>query len=165
MKRVLLSFIVLVTALPCLAQQELAFPFQGGNKIMTQFFKDSIIVSPAIIKSRANGNVVFKFTADDKGIIKKLVIAYADDAVLAPPLIEALKKSSYKWVIPDHEKSHDFIITFAVGFTPPLTTTPVLQKALYNFYTKRKPIISVNQVPLDNATLLPTILVNYKIEE
>jgi hypothetical protein len=148
-----------------MAQQQLAFPFQGGAPAMTQFFKDSVTVSPEIIKIKANGTVVFKFTADQKGTIQKLVIYYADDAILAPPLIAALKKSNHKWVVPDNEKSHDFILSFTIGFTPPPVGSPSPQKAVYNFYAKHKPILSTNQVPLDNVTLLPTVVVNYKIDE
>jgi len=53
-----------------MAQQQLAFPFQGGDRAMTQFFKDSIAVSSDIIKSKATGTVVFKFTADQKALYK-----------------------------------------------------------------------------------------------
>lgn len=165
MKKFALLTIALFISVYCMAQQQLAFPFQGGSQAMTQFFKDSLTVSPEIVKSKANGTVIFKFTADEKGTIKKLVIYYADDAILAPPMITALKKSNHKWVVPDNEKFHDFILSFTIGFTPPATGTPSPQKALYNFYQKRKPILSTNQVPLDNVTLLPTVTVNYKIDE
>jgi hypothetical protein len=165
MKRIILITISLFLSIYCMAQQQLAFPFQGGSQAMTQFFKDSITVSREIIKSKANGTVIFKFTADEKGEIKKLVIYYADDAILAPPLIEALKKSNHKWVVPDNEKFHDFIISFAIGFTPPAAGSPSPQKALYNFYQKRKPILSTNQVPLDNVTLLPAVVVNYNLDQ
>ena len=164
MKKVFLSTIALLLSFYCMAQQQLAFPFQGGDRAMTQFFKDSIAVSPEIVKSKATGTVVFKFTADQKGTIQKLVIYYADDAILAPPLIEALKKSNHKWVVPDNEKSHDFILSFAVTFNPPAAGTPSPQKGVYNFYLKRKPILSTNQIPLDNVTLLPAVLVKYSID-
>lgn len=164
MKKFILLTISLFLSVYCIAQQQLAFPFQGGSTAMTQFFKDSISVSPEIIKSKANGTVVFKFTADQKGTIQKLVIYYADDAILAPPLIAALKKSDHKWVVPDNEKTHDFILSFAVSFNPPAIGTPSPQKGVYNFYLKRKPILSTNQVPLDNVTLLPAVLVKYSID-
>ncbi|HTD40214.1 MAG TPA: hypothetical protein VK671_06305 [Mucilaginibacter sp.] len=164
MKKILLLVSFLIISVYCLAQQQLAFPFQGGSTAMTQFFKDSIAVSPEIIKSKATGTVVFKFTADQKGTIQKLVIYYADDAILAPPLIEALKKSNHHWVVPDNEKSHDFILSFAISFNPPAQGTPSPQKGVYNFYLKRKPILSMNQVPLDNVTLLPAVLVKYSID-
>ena len=80
-------------------------------------------------------------------------------------IIDALKKSNHKWVIPDHEKFHDFIVSFSLAFTPPAAGAPSPQKGVYNFYLKRKPILSTNQVPLDNVTLLPTVAVNYKIDE
>jgi hypothetical protein len=108
--------------------------------------------------------VIFKFSADQKGTIQKLVIYYADDAILAPPLIQALKKSNHKWIVPDNEKSHDFILSFSVAFTPPAAGSPSPQKGLYNFYLKHKPIMATNQVPLDNVTLLPTVIVNYKVD-
>jgi hypothetical protein len=164
MKKFILLSISLFLSAYCIAQQQLAFPFQGGSTAMTQFFKDSISVSPEIIKSKANGTVVFKFTADQKGTIQKLVIYYADDAILAPPLIAALKKSDHKWVVPDNEKTHDFILSFAVSFNPPAEGTPSPQKGVYNFYLKKKPILSTNQVPLDNVTLLPAVLVKYSID-
>ena len=81
---------------------------------MNRFFKDSLIVSPEIIKEKAAGVAVFKFTADESGTIKKIIIYYADDYVLTPPIIEALKKSNHKWIIPDQEKLHDFIISFVI---------------------------------------------------
>jgi hypothetical protein len=161
MKKILLSAIALFLSVYCMAQQQLSFPFQGGSQVMTQFFKDSLKVSPQINKNKAVGTVVFKFTADVKGSITKLVIYYADDAILAPPIIEALKKSNHKWIIPDHEKFHDFIIPFSISFSPPLTDGVAVQKAFYNFYTKRKPILTLNQMPLENVTLLPTVIVNY----
>jgi hypothetical protein len=164
MKKVFLSAIALILSAYCMAQQQLAFPFQGGSTAMSQFFKDSISVSPEIIKSKANGTVIFKFTADEKGEIKKLVIYYADDAILAPPLIAALKKSNHKWLVPDNEKFHDFILSFAISFVPPAAGAPSPQKGLYNFYQKRKPIVSTNQVPLDNVTLLPSVVVNYNLD-
>ena len=163
MKKILLSIVALFISFYCMAQQELAFPFQGGSTVMTQFFKDSVTVSPEIIRAKANGTVIFKFTADTKGTIQKLVIYYADDAILAPPLIAALKKSNHKWIVPDKEKSHDFILSFSVSFTAPANGSA--QKGLYNFYVKHKPILSTNQVPLDNVTLLPTVVVSYKVEE
>jgi len=164
MKKTLLLAVTLIISSYCIAQQQLAFPFQGGSTAMTQFFKDSIAVSPEIIKSKATGTVVFKFSADQKGTIQKLVIYYADDAILAPPLIEALKKSNHHWVVPDNEKSHDFVLSFTISFNPPAATTPSPQKGVYNFYLKKKPILSSNQVPLDNVTLLPAIQVKYSVD-
>ena len=130
---------------------------------MTRFFKDSITVSPEIIQEKATGVAVFKFTADINGNIKKIIIYYADDYVLTPPLIEALKKSTHKWVIPNHEKLHDFIIPFTVYFNPPAVGSKTVAEDIYKFYTQRKPILSFNQVPIDDATLLPTVVVTYDL--
>jgi hypothetical protein len=165
MKKILLFVSALTISGYCFAQQQLAFPFQGGMSAMTQFFKDSITVSPDIIRSKANGTVVFKFSADQKGTLQKLVVYYADDAILAPPLIEALRKSTHHWVVPDNEKSHDFIISFAISFNPSTQGTSAATKELYNFYVKHKPILSTNQIPLDNVTLLPAVLVKYNIDQ
>ena len=148
-----------------MAQEQLAFPFQGGKDVMTSFFKDSLSVSPDIIQRRATGVVIFKFTADEKGSITKLVIYYADDAILIPPIIDAIKKSNHKWVIPDHEKFHDFILQFVVGFNPPESPVKGLQKAVYDYNRHRKPMVTTNQVPLNEATLLPTVMVGYDITE
>src|SRR5579863_674325 len=107
MRRFLFITIASFLSINCLAQEQLAFPFQGGSTVMTQFFNDSLKISPQIIRAKASGLVIFKFSADEKGNIKNLVIYYADDAILAPPAIEALKKSNHKWIIPDNEKLHD----------------------------------------------------------
>src|ERR1700761_3029634 len=129
-KTLLFATIALLFSLHSAAQQQLSFPFQGGSDIMTRFFKDSLNVSPEIVKARAAGMVVFKFTADDKGVIKNLVIYYADDAILVPPVIEALKRSSTKWIIPDKEKVHDFILPFSIRFNTPATITDFDEKAV-----------------------------------
>jgi hypothetical protein len=146
-----------------MAQEQLSFPFQGGKAVMTQFFKDSLIISPGIIQKKATGTAVFKFTANEKGAISKIIIYYADDALLAAPIIEALKKSNYKWIIPDHEKTHDFIIPFTISFNRPAIEDGKLRKTVYENYINRKPIISTDQVPLDEATLLPGVVVSYDI--
>ncbi|HAL81665.1 MAG TPA: hypothetical protein DCO83_05040 [Mucilaginibacter sp.] len=146
-----------------MAQEQLSFPFQGGKAVMTQFFKDSLIISPGIIQKKATGTAVFKFTANEKGAISKIIIYYADDALLAAPIIGALKKSNYKWIIPDHEKTHDFIIPFTISFNRPAIEDGKLRKTVYENYINRKPIISTDQVPLDEATLLPGVVVSYDI--
>jgi hypothetical protein len=162
-KNILLTAVALLLSFCAVAQQQLAFPFQGGKDVMTRFFKDSITVSPQIIAKKATGTAVFKFTADEKGTIRKIIIYYADDLLLTQPLIAALQKSNHKWIIPDHEKFHDFIATFVISFKPPVTATPAVQKAVYEFYRTHKPFLSYDQVPLDMATLLPTVLVNYDV--
>ena len=163
MKNILLVIAIALLSLNAKAQETLAFPFQGGKEVMAKFFKDSLVVSPQLIAKKATGTAVFKFTADEKGTIKKIIIYYADDIMLTPPIIEALKRSNHKWVIPDHEKLHDFIIPFNVSFNTPAISNTALQKAVYNYNTHKKPVITTDQVPLDMATLLPTVSVNYDI--
>ncbi|MCC8424992.1 hypothetical protein [Mucilaginibacter sp. UR6-11] len=163
MKKIVLVAVIALIGFYAKAQEQLAFPFQGGKEVMARFFKDSLIVSPQLIARKATGTAVFKFTADEKGTIKKIIIYYADDITLTEPIIEALKKSNHKWIIPDHEKFHDFIIPFSISFTPPAIANAGLQRAVYNFYKNRKPVVSLDQVPLDMATLLPTVLVNYDL--
>ncbi len=165
MKKIILFAVAVLSSVCSIAQKELAFPFQGGAPVMTRFFKDSLVVSPEIIQKKATGTAVFKFTADAKGAIKKIIVYYADDYVLTLPIIEALKKSNHKWVIPDHEKFHDFIIPFSVSFNPPAMASNATIKEAYKFYSQRKPIVSYNQVPLEYATLLPTVLVSYDLKE
>lgn len=163
MKKLILFAVALLLSGYCMAQAQLAFPFQGGKEVMVHFFNDSLTVTPLIIQKKATGNVVLKFTADEKGVIRKIIIYYADDVTLTQPVIEALRKSNKKWIIPDNEKFHDFIIPFIINFKPPVTANAALQKAVYEFYTHRKPILSFDQIPLDTATLLPTVIINYNI--
>jgi len=156
---------LLLSSLYCKAQQgELSFPFQGGSPIMTRFFKDSLTVSPEIIAKKATGMAVLKFTADLSGNVQKIVIYYADDYLLTVPVIEALKKSTHKWIIPDNEKFHDFIIPFSINFNKPASNVAQVQKSAYEFYKVRKPITAVDQIPLNSATLLPTVIVQYDIK-
>ncbi|OCX50933.1 hypothetical protein BEL04_19625 [Mucilaginibacter sp. PPCGB 2223] len=143
-------------------QKELPQPFQGGNEAYNQFFKDSLQVTGDIIKAKASGTAIFKFTADAKGNISKIVVYYADDYLIAQPAIEALKKTNGKWVIPDKMKFYDFVIPFTINFIPSNANRLLTQKAMYTFYTTRKPIVATNQVPLNQATLLPTVVVNYE---
>src|SRR5271165_4579486 len=118
MKKTLLLIAAAALCVHCMAQEQLSFPFQGGKEAMDHFFRDSLTVSQEIIQKKAVGTTVFKFTADEKGAITKIIVYYADDLVLAQPVIDALKKSNHKWIIPDREKAHDFIITFAFSFNP-----------------------------------------------
>jgi hypothetical protein len=146
-----------------MAQKKSDFPFTGGKQQMMSFFKDSLTVSQKIIQKKATGLVVFKFTAFANGNISKMVVYYADDAVLVQPIVDALKKSNQKWVLPDGERFSDFIITFSYSFNTPPATNNELQKAVYDYISKRRPIISNNQYPLDNCILLPTVMVNYDV--
>ncbi|WP_374949890.1 hypothetical protein [Mucilaginibacter sp.] len=164
MKKLIIIALLLTSAVYCRAQEDLAFPFQGGSPVMERFFKDTLKVSPEIISKKAAGMAVFKFTADVNGNISKIVIYYADDYLLTLPVIEALKNSSKKWIIPNKEKFHDFIIPFSIGFNKPTTGVAEVQKAAYAFYRTRKPIVSKDQIPLNSATLLPTVTVQYDIK-
>jgi hypothetical protein len=164
MKKAIFSTIIILFSLHCFAQQQLAFPFQGGNKAMMQFFKDSLQISQSIEKSKITGTVVFKFTADAQGNIKNLVIWYADDALLAQPAVEALKKSNRKWIIPDNEKIHDFIIPFIIRYQAMEDDNMETQNALHSAYARRKPIVARDQIPLNEATLLPAVTISYKEE-
>lgn len=139
------------------------FPFQGGKDAMTHFFRDSLVVSPVIIQRKTTGVVILKFTADGQGNIAKTIIYYADDAILVSPVIEAVKKSNHKWIIPSREKSHDFIISVNIRYNLPETDDAGMQKAAMDNYRNKRPISSNNQVPLDTATLLPAITINYDI--
>jgi hypothetical protein len=159
MKKIILFIFLFFNCICSFAQEQLAFPFQGGKEVMANFFKDSLTITPAIKSLKATGAAVFKFTADENGEIKKIIIFYADDIRLTPPIIEALKKSNRKWVIPNHEKLHD------ITFTPPATAGAALQKAVYNFSVGRKPVVTYDQVPLDMATLLPAVNINYTLAQ
>ncbi len=162
MKKTLLVLAVITLSVRAMAQP-IAFPFKGGRDAMIQFFKDSLLVSDDIILKKATGTVVFKFTANTQGAISKIIVYYAEDAVLAPPVIEALKKSSRHWMIPVHEMTHDFIIPFSFGFNPPTSETAELHKIVYDNYRNRLPIAATDQVPLNDSTLLPIVQINYDI--
>jgi hypothetical protein len=163
MKKVLLSITAILISFCCLAQEQLAFPFQGGKIVMTAFFKENVVVSPEIIQKKATGMVLFKFTADEKGKITKMIVYYADDAILAAPVIDALKKSNRKWIIPDHEKYHDFIIPFSFSLNALKAGSPAMEKPFMDAYRNRQPVLTVDQVPLGEATLLPAIIINYDV--
>ena len=165
MKKTLLFIAAVLLYINCHAQEQLAFPFQGGKSVMTSFFKDSVAVSPEIIQKRASGLVILKFTADEKGAISKIIIYYADDAVLIMPIIDALKKSNRKWIIPNHEKFNDFILPVSYSFNSPPVVDEEVQKAVYDFNRNRKPILATDQVPLNLATLLPAVMVTYDIPQ
>jgi hypothetical protein len=163
-KSTLIILVLLFVSLCSRAQDELAFPFKGGSEVMSKFFRDSVALTPDIIQKKATGTVIFKFSADQQGNISKLVIYYADDYSLTPPLIDALKKSGHQWVIPPHEKSHDFVIPFTVYFNLPANPGSQLMNDFYSFYTQRHQILSLNQVPMNDATLLPTMVVTYDVQ-
>jgi hypothetical protein len=162
MKKVIIALVFLFIGFCCKAQATLAFPFQGGKEIMYRFFKENIVISPDITERRATGLVIFKFTADQQGAIRKIIIYYADDASLVGPLAEALKKSDRKWIIPDHEKVHDFILPFSVRFYINDKNEPETQKTMYDFLRTRRPIQATDQIPLDEVSLLPVVEVPYQ---
>jgi len=165
MKKTFLFLAAALFYINCFAQEQVAFPFQGGKSVMASFFKDSLVVSPEIIQRKATGTVIFKFSADEKGTISKLVVYYADDASLITPVINALRKSSHKWIIPNRQKSNDFLIPVTFSFNSPAVVDEELQKAVYDFNKSRKPIFATDQIPLNQATLLPTVLVTYDLPQ
>lgn len=163
MKKLLVLITFTLASLGLKAQDGLAFPFQGGKQVMMDYFKNNIIISPDMARKAVSGVVIFKFTADQQGAIKKIIVYYADDVLLTQPLIEAMKQSDHKWIIPDKEKLHDFILPFNIAFNIPPTATAATQKAVYNYYTGRNAVLSYDQVPLDMATLLPAVTINYNL--
>ena len=164
MKKIALLALIILLSRHGMAQENISFPFQGGNNVMNHFFRDSVKVTPEIIAKRATGTAIIKFTADDKGMVSKIVIYYADDLLLTPPVIEALKKSTRKWIILNHEKFHDFIIPFSISFNIPITGNGAAQQAYYDFYLHHKPVLTMDQIPLNEATLLPTVVVKYDLK-
>jgi hypothetical protein len=165
MKKVTLFAITLLLSISAMAQDQLAFPFQGGKEIMTRFFNENIIVPKDAVKRRVAGTAVFKFTADENGALSKIVIYYADDLALTPFIVEALKKSSSKWIIPAKEKVHDFILPFSIRHNTPVTGVAEVQKSHYEFFKNSKPFVSADQIPLNEASLLPTVIINYDVAQ
>jgi len=163
MKKILLILTVLFTANFCHAQDDLTFPFQGGAPVLNRFFADNIVITPDLKAAKANGMAIFKFTADDKGVISKIVVYYADDIILTGPIIEALKKSNRKWIIPNHEKFHDFILPFTINFNIPTTGNGAVQSAYYEFFLHHKPVNAPDQIPLNEASLLPAVIIKYDL--
>src|ERR1700743_2960283 len=119
MKKLFTLFAAVMISGMAMAQKELAFPFQGGQQVMTDFFKNNFSPSADIKQQDAVGTVILKFTADQKGVIKKVIVYYADDFVLAQPAADLLKKTDHKWIVPDGEKLHDFILPFTISFNVP----------------------------------------------
>jgi hypothetical protein len=162
MKRLIIIAVLLLSAVYSQAQRGMAFPFQGGKEVMMDFFKNNVVIPEQIKKTKATGTAVLKFTADQKGAIQKIVVYYADDYVITLPFIEALKKSDHKWIIPDDEKLHDFVISFTVNLVMPTgKASAATQKKVYESYMQRKPVWASNPVPLDMTTLLPAIITTY----
>lgn len=143
-------------------KKELPQPFKGGIDTLLQFFKDNLAVSPQIIKAKASGTAIIKFSADSKGFITSIVIFYADDYLLTQPATDALRRSNGKWVIPKEVESYDFVLQFTYSYKPEGAVKPAALKAILDFQQQHRPIIATNQVPLNYATLLPTVVVNYQ---
>ncbi|GAB2703615.1 hypothetical protein GCM10027037_31830 [Mucilaginibacter koreensis] len=164
MKKILFIGLLFLSTIAAKAQTGLAFPFQGGKQVMMDYFKTHIAIPAELSNKAAAGTVIFKFTADEQGSIKKIIVYYADDLRLTQPLIEAIKQSDRKWIIPDKEKLHDFILPFNIAFNAPAAgTSAKAQQAVYEYYASRKPVLTYNQVPLDMVTLLPAVTVNYDL--
>ena len=156
-------FAALTVSGMAMAQKTLAYPFQGGQGVMTQFFKDNFVASADIRQQNAAGVVILKFTADTKGNIKKIIVYYADDFALAQPVADMLKKSDHKWIIPDGQDVRDFILTVNISYNQPAGGAAEAQARFAKFYTKRSPIVTNNQIPLDTATLLPVVVLKYDV--
>lgn len=154
---------VVFTTTAAMAQKTLDYPYQGGQEAMNQFFNNNFVPSAEIKQARAAGTVTLKFTADPKGAIKKIIVYYADDLSLVQPVADLIKKTDKKWIIFDGEKMHDYIITFAISYNTPQTGAATANKAYTTFYARRTPIFTNNQVPLDMATLLPTVALKYDL--
>jgi hypothetical protein len=163
MKKLFTLIVAVMISGMAMAQKQLAFPFQGGQQVMTDFFKSNFTASADIKQQNAAGTVILKFTADQKGNIKKVIVYYADDFVLAQPAADLLTKTNHKWIVPDGEKLHDFILPITVSFNTPAGGEAATAKAFLAYYNKRSPVLTNNQIPLDTATLLPTITLKYDV--
>jgi len=144
------------------AKFELPVPFKGGIDSMQLFFKDHFFVTPQIKQAKASGLAIFKITVEVKGMIESIVVYYADDVQLTQPAIDALKRTNGKWVIPKSVKAYDFIIPFAINYKPEGGLKPAAMKAILDYYEHRKPLTAPDQVPLNYATMLPTINIDYQ---
>src|SRR5665213_1692601 len=132
--------------------------------------KKSILFIAAILLSvhcMAQEQLSFPFQGGKEGMDK----FFNDSLTVSQEIIQkkaigtAVFKFNDIWIIPDREKTHDFIITFAFSFNAPATDSADLQKTVYDNYRTRKPITSTNQVPLNEATLLPNVVVNYDVAQ
>jgi hypothetical protein len=161
MKKLFLTLIVAFSISCAMAQAEMDFPFQGGKKVMYDYFADNIKVTDLIKQKAATGLVMVKFTSDEKGSIVKMVIYYADDASLAEPIVKALKATNGRWIVPAGQKTYDFIIPFSINIT---VADDKASAAMLQYYNTRQPIVATNLVPLDMVSLLPIVQVKYSLE-
>ncbi len=143
--------------------QEAEFPFQGGKDIMMNFFRENLKNTPVIAANAATGLVVMKFTADQKGNIIKMIVYYADDAILTEPVVNVLRQTNGKWIVPANQKTYDFIIPFSIQINP--SSNKHIETQMFKFYKAKRPIVSVDQVPLDMVTLLHSINLSYDLPE
>ncbi|MCJ8210519.1 hypothetical protein MUY27_12445 [Mucilaginibacter sp. RS28] len=159
MKKLLLIAAVMLFTANVFAQKQAIFPFQGGQQPMLDFFKTNFQPSADVKNQSASGLVILKFTVDPKGAVKKIVVYYADDVILAQNAATLLQQTDKKWIIPSDEKLHDFILTVNIGFQQPLNAAN--SKKFMAFYTKRSPLVTHNQIPMESATMLPTVTLTY----
>lgn len=158
MKNLILTLIATMSFSFAMAQAEMDFPFQGGNKVMNDYFTNKINATPLMKQRASSGTVVMKFTSDDKGNISKIVAYYADDASLVEPVITALKGTNGKWIIPNKTKSYDFLIPFSITLDAPDSESSPQMLAYYN---SRQPIAATDMIPLDLVSLLPAVKIKY----
>ncbi|GAB3923715.1 hypothetical protein [Mucilaginibacter myungsuensis] len=158
MKRLVLLLVAIMAISSAKAQQEMDFPFQGGQRVMADYFTNTVNATELMKQRGAYGLVIMKFTADNKGSIIKMVVYYADDASLPEPVIAAMKGTNGKWIIPAKEKSYDFIIPFSINLDGPIEASA---KPMFDFYNSRQPITTKDQVPLNTVSLLPTVQIKY----
>jgi len=161
MKKLFLVLIATLSFTFAMAQAEMDFPFQGGNKVMNDYFTNHIQATEVMKQRAASGTVVMKFTSDDKGNISKIVAYYADDASLVEPLIAALKGTDGKWIIPNKRKSYDFLIPFSISLDAPNAKSA---KQMLAYYNSRQPITATDMIPLDLVSLLPAVKIKYTYE-
>jgi len=158
MKKLFLMLMAVMAFGRVMAQAEMDFPFQGGKEVMSDFFKNNIVVSDQMRSHASTGLVVMKFTSDVQGSIIKMVVYYADDASLTIPVVAALKATNGKWIIPAKQKTYDFIIPFSFSMNKSDVKS---SKAILQYLSHRNPITADDQIPLNTVTLLPTVKVTY----
>jgi hypothetical protein len=158
MKKLILMLMATLSFSYAMAQTEMDFPFQGGSKVMADYFNNNVVVTDLIKQRAASGVVVMKFTSDEKGSIIKMVVYYADDASLTEPVIKAMKGTNGKWIVPDKQKSYDFLIPFSISMDAPNAKA---NKAMLQFYNSRSPIVATDQIPLNLVSLLPAVQIKY----
>ena len=78
--------LMFLSAITVKAQTGLAFPFQGGKQVMMDYFKTHITIPAELSNKAAAGTVIFKFTADEQGAIKKIIVYYSSGLRVNQPL-------------------------------------------------------------------------------